>query len=201
MKRFLLGWMLMGCIGAAPTMAQDVTAAEDTSAAETYFHEAAQQYLGEQTDAALQTVNAGLRVAPSSAKLQALRERLMQQKEQQQSGGGSSSGNASSDQQESGSQASEGEQQDGSNRQTPDGSSEAKPSEQAQQPPPEASQSQNEGGAPREMEAGTDAQRPTDRLTRAQAKRILQALANQEEQLLRQLQQHGSSKQRVTKDW
>ena len=198
-QRLLFGWMLMGLAFAAPAAAQDAQSGEP------YFHEAAQQYLNEQTDAALQTVNAGLRVAPDNAKLQALREKLKQQKQQQQSGGGSSGGGSSSDQQDAGSQSPEGDQNDDSDQQTPEGSSEAdEQSERSDQERRQSEQSQNsnQDGTPRDAEAEPgDRQRPTDQLTRAQAERILQALANQEEQLLRQLQQHGSSEQRVKKDW
>lgn len=187
----------MGLVLAAPTVAQDAPTGE------VYFHEAAQHYLDEQTESALQTVNAGLRVAPDHPKLQALREKLKEQNEQQRSGGGSGTGSAP-DQQQSGSQAPNGDNPDDANRQTPDGTADTDPrSEQGERErdASEAASDANQDGAPQNAEPSEAPQRPTDTLTRTQAERILQALANQEEQLLRQLQKHGSSEQRVEKDW
>jgi hypothetical protein len=71
--------------------------------------------------------------------------------------------------------------------------------QESQTPPEDASTAQREGRGGRP--GGTTGASPSPSLSRAQAERILQALANQELQLLREVQRRPSQARSVTKDW
>ena len=175
--------------------------------AEDYFHAAAQQYIGEEVQQAIQTAQAGLQAHPGDAKLQALLEKL-QQKRERQTGSGNESGqqqqqdnasesNAASGQNED--QPSSPEQQQGSDAEDQQSPESPEQQEGASAQNQNAQQDQQEGSP--DGAAGSGGTEITERLTRAQAERILRALENQEKQLLREVQQHGDPERQVKKDW
>jgi len=113
------------------------------------------------------------------------------QKQQQESDGDDQQESDGDDQQESdgdNQQESDGNDQqesDGNDQQESDGDQEQNSSEQ-QQPQDESSEPSDQSATP---------------LTREQAERILEALENEEEELLREVQKIEGRPRRVTKDW
>ncbi len=190
----------MLALSLSPTLAQE-------RSADQYFHAAAQQYIGERLQQAIQTAQTGLQAHPGDAKLQALL-RTLQQERQQQRGRGNESGsqqqqqnnasesNAASGQNEDRQPSPEQQQSDSEQQQSPD-SPEQQDGASAQG---ERAQTDPQPGAPEDASGSGRADRP-DELTRAQAERILRALENQEKQLLREIQQHGDPERPVKKDW
>lgn len=176
------------------------------SSADAFFHEAAQRYVDGDVEAARQSVERGLDVAPSDPRLQALRDKLDQ--ESQDRGGGGGSRQASPNQQQSEqSEGDEGQEQE-SDASGEEGQNEGAQDEEASDS--QSQQSQQAGGA---GQAGEDAPRSGTRpsrgddpsvrnaLTRAQAARLLRALQNQEVKLLREVQGQASETVSVEKDW
>lgn len=162
------------------------------SSADAYFHEAAQQYVAGNKEAAQQAVERGLEVAPSDPRLQALRDKLNQESEDRGGGGGAQQ-DAQTRQQskQSGGEEtySEASGEDAQDEETSD----------FQSP-----QSQQAGrGAPRSGTQPTGEGEPVERnaLTRDQAARLLRALQNQEMKLLREVQGQASETASVEKDW
>lgn len=199
----LLALLIPGALlTAAPVAAQD---------AETFFHQAAQSYIGKDVPEAKRQVEAGLRVAPSDPKLLALQKKLEQQEQQQSgpSGQGQPQNAPQQDQeqkQQAGSQS--GEQQDDQQEegnQEADEESEQPPDEQS--PPNDPPQGEQESADDASEGQPGEAQRPpspdpSTTLTEAQAERLLQALQNQEKQLLREVQRGRPARGRPTdKDW
>lgn len=94
-------------------------------------------------------------------------------------------------------------EKDGEQKENPDQpqQDEQQPGEQEQNPP-QQDQPQDAGTEqmPNEQQPNAE-QPPEDDLNRQQAERILQALQNEEEQLLRQVQQMKSRPREVDKDW
>jgi len=182
-------------------------AAPAQSPADAYFHEAAQQYVADEVQAARQTVKQGLEVAPSNPRLLALRKKLQQggrpdnrQNQQDSSSAGSKKGTN-----ENGNPSPESSSKGGTEPSSKQGGA-------ARSGPQEAPES-NQTGAPssRQRSGGrpdrTDAEQqgrkgqPVDSLSRAQAKRLLQALEGQERRLLRQLRPRSTARRTVEKDW
>jgi hypothetical protein len=179
--------------------------AEAQPAAQTFFHTAAQQYVGGNTQAARQTVARGLEAHPDDPRLQALRKKLAT--EDRQEGGRSSPEGASAQQQSGASRGPQGRQERSAERGEKRGDrSEGRAGRQSSrsQPkgpdadgePPDAAQTPRRPG----REEGLSRQR-VQALTRAQAARLLGALENQEETLLRAVQGQVQEGERVEKDW
>lgn len=211
--------------GVSPSQAQSIrTQTEaDRQAGDPYFHEAAQYYVAEQKQPALQAIEEGLAVAPNHPKLLALRSKIREQQSAQPQPGdqGSERDNPQSGQQDNTEGAEspqgQGDQQEGDGPQENDGASPPSPGPEGQpgdQDPGPADMPPTEGagqqGEPPQSSEGGSAQRgerdgrtgeQTDRLSRAQAERILQALEGQEKQLLREVQQREARPRRVEKDW
>ena len=178
---------------AAPAAAQN--AAQN---AETFFHSAAQSYIGKDLPEAKRQVEAGLNVAPSDPKLLALREKLEQQEQQQSQQSGQDQSQTQKGQQGQQDNKQKGEQQDD---QQEEGDQEGEQQE-GKQPPEDPQEGEQENDAS-EVQPG-EVQPPPDpsTLTEAQAERILQALQNQEKQLLREVQRGRPVRGRPTdKDW
>lgn len=185
-------------LGGTPAAAQS---------ADAYFHEAAQQYVAGNEEAARQAIERGLDVAPSDPRLQALRAKLEQESRDRGGGGGSQQASSNQRQNEQ-SEGGEGREQEA------DASGEERQSEGAQADEasdPRSPQSQQSGGGGR---AGGGAARSGSRpsrdgeaverhaLTREQAARLLRALQNQEMKLLREVRgQTSETGMSVEKDW
>lgn len=178
------------------------------SSADAYFHEAAQQYVAGNTEAAQQAVERGLEVDPSDPRLQALRKKLEQDSQDRRgSGGGSQQG--SSNQSPNGQSQGNGGQDQQSDASGEEGQNEGAQNEEA--PNSQSPQSQQSGGggqagggAPQSGPQPTQEGEPAARnaLTRDQAARLLRALQNQEMKLLREVQgQASETETSVEKDW
>ena len=193
----IVAGLLLGMSG-APVVAQ--------SSADAFFHDAAQQYVDGDVEAARRSVTRGLEVAPSDPRLQALREKLTTQEQERGSSGSSQRGAQDRPQ----SQQSKGE----GNQEEQSGESEEESRSRADTPSDQQSQSSRGGEAHSSAQAGDRAQnrareaqegsrRPTEALSQAQATRLLQALENQEIKLLREVrrQSQGQDTEAVAKDW
>lgn len=91
---WMLGLLALSLLGSSPAAAQSDRSPDAGTA---YFHRAAQHYLADDAEAALQAVEEGLRIAPDHPKLQALQAEIERQPPQPdpsetgQSGGGAGS--------------------------------------------------------------------------------------------------------------
>ena len=179
------------------------------SAADPYFHEAAQAYIDNDLPAARRAVAQGLEVAPSDARLQALRERLRQTRQsdrepdrssdseqrQQQSG---EQGESAADEGRSASDTGDRErQQPGQAPESSDGSGQRAPSGEEQPAEEQDGQEQRRMGG----DSSGDDPRPARQLSRVQAEQLLRALEMQEQQLLRTLKPRDGDRPSVEKDW
>lgn len=197
-----IGWVLV------LLLAGGNVAVQAQSGADAYFHEAAQQYVNDEVRAARRTVEQGLKVAPSDPRLLALRKKLRQGKRPEEQGG----------RQDSSAAGSNSNSQQGNNSPTDESSQGGQePSEEeeggAQQPGSPESPSSEQTGPPSDAPPATDAARggerdagsdgrPVDRLSRAQAERLLRALEGQERELLRRLPPESTERPpTVEKDW
>ena len=162
-----------------------------------YFHEAGQEYIGDALDEAVATVGEGLQTYPDDAKLQALKEKLEEEQENQKQQ--SESGEENEDEGEEGEdQEPQGEENESEEEQDQEGESEqddpqSGQQEQQSEDDPEQSGAQDEQPQPAPQD-------PTE-LSQEQAERILQALGDEEEQLLRQVQKLPAHPRAVKKDW
>lgn len=177
------------------------------SSADAYFHEAAQQYVAGNREAAQQALERGLEVAPSDPRLQALRKKLEQESQDRGGGGGSQQGSPNQQQREQ-SEGDEGQERQ-SDASGEEGQNEGAQDEQASDSQSPQSQQTGGGGqagegAPRSGTQPTREGEPAERnaLTRGQAARLLRALQNQEMKLLREMQGRASETETsVEKDW
>lgn len=182
-----------------------VDAAVAQSTADAYFHEAARAYIANEVEAARRAVRAGLDVAPSDARLRALRNKLQKDRRPQRHRDSTSEENG---QRENGSNDGDGTDGDGEGEsRSGEESDETRPRPTASDSTsPEAGGGGQPGLSPRSpqeqppMAAGRGG-RPVDTLSRKQAERLLQALGGQERRLLRQLQRRSSTRETVEKDW
>jgi hypothetical protein len=190
--------LLLLC-GATPALAQT-----DAPAAERYFHRAAQQYIGENLQAAKRLVAEGLDAHPNHPKLLALRKKLQQQSESNADDGSQQQGESNAQGQQDGTQQ-QNQSQQGQER-GDQGPQQRQSGERGSQSPPDdaaqegAQNRQDARAAPSQRAGDPSSQRPGE-LTREQAARILQALQGQEKQLLREVQKRASTKENVEKDW
>ena len=176
--------------------------------AASYFHEGAQLYLDGSIAEAKAVVEEGLTMAPQSAKLQALKKKLDQKRQQQNQQGKRNSQNQQQQQNDPSSQnqqqnqqnqkqqnPSDQEQQQNQQRQQSDEQQRQQEQEQQSQQPQRPQQDQQEP-----QRRGTPSRNP-EKISEQQALRILQALENQELELLRKVQQPESQDRHVEKDW
>lgn len=221
---FVLAWV----VSPQATQAQSIEAQTEAEreAGEPYFHEAAQFYVAKQKRQALRVIRDGLEAAPNHPKLLALKNKLenqpgarpnqneegesetegQQQDDAEPQEGESGQENENESPQQQGEQPSPGsagesgqqgpprppEQSDKSGEQEGDGQ---------QQQPGEDGEESPDGQSGGNESSGTPSGESTERLSREQAERILQALEGQEKQLLREVQKREARPRRVEKDW
>jgi hypothetical protein len=179
--------------------------------AEEYFHGGAQSFIGEKLDEATAAVRSGLAAYPTDEQLLRLDELIKQAQEQQQQ----QNQGESNEQEQSENQDSEnengGEQGDPGEQDQQGDQSESEQQEQDQQEEQDPQEEDGEDGSQGDQreeqpEDGSEA-KPSDspidpdQLSEEEAERILQALANEEEQLLREVQKIKGRPRRVEKDW
>lgn len=184
--------------GAIPGAAQ--------SPEDVYFHKAAKEYVAGNTEAALRTVEQGLKVTPSNPRLMALREKLQTRR----SGKGRNEGSSSSAETGASSRPN-GASNESSRTDDPSGNAEAgtKENDARRSNSPPSGQGSSEPSVAQPAEVERDGARPglhgagspVDTLSRLQAERLLRALEGQERQLLQQLQIRSAEPQTVEKDW
>jgi len=211
----------IGCV-AALLLAVPVPG-QAQSAADTYFHEAARQYVTDNVPAARRAVEQGLQVAPSDPRLLALQKKLREgsrpdRPDPEDNASGSQSGgqqnkNASSNQSSNGgdtpSSKQSGAARTGSQESARSRPGGPRPSDRSRRDSErEAEAPSASGGRPADRPARADTVRRgrgghgrAAPLSRAQAERLLRALEGQERQLLRQLRRRSSSQQPTGKDW
>lgn len=188
-------FLMLGSLTVQPAAAQSV---------EAHFHRGAQAYIAEDFEEAEAQVEAGLRLDPSNEKLQALREKLEQERQQQS---GSSSDDSqqrsepSDDQDTDDAQQGESGEEDEEERRADQQQEEQGGSEQ-QEEEPQGGDEEEEDREESEGDIGPDyLQEDPNELSREQAERILQALRDQEEQLLNQVLRREERSRRVEKEW
>jgi len=178
----------------------------DGRVAEDYFHTGARSFISENLAEASATVGAGLRAYPDDAELRRLDELIRQAQEQQSQ---QQQGESQQESDESRGDNQSGEQQQGEpqNGDEEEQSGDQEGEQQQQEPTAENDESrapdeQHEEQTPESSETPSPGMPvPTDRLSREEAERILQALANEEEQLLREVQKIQGRPRHVEKDW
>jgi hypothetical protein len=212
-----------GCVAALLLLAPALAQAQ--SAADSYFHEAARQYVADNVPAARRAVEQGLEVAPSDPRLLALRKKLRQgsRPDGRREEGGTDAGSQRGSQQNE--NASPSASSNGGDTPSSEQSGAARTGAQERSQTRPGGSRDGDRKARRDVQRGTDAPpppegRPQDRsaradttrrgpgghrratpLSRAQAERLLRALEGQERQLLRQLRLRSASRQSVEKDW
>ena len=174
------------------------------SSADAFFHDAAQRYVDGDTEAARRAVERGLEVAPSDPRLQALRKKLEQQ-EKQRGGGRNSQQGQQSQRQRDPSRGKDGPEEPSD---APEGTSkpQAEDASGSESPPSEGADPSSAGSSEGEAQGPPGNERAGDRgsaqrLSRAQAARLLRALERQEQTLLREVQKPSREPRRVEKDW
>lgn len=168
--------------------------------ADDFFHSGARSYVESQLPVALEAVNAGLDVDPDNARLTALKQEIEKEMENQEQQQGDNSQQSSDDQQQQQQEQSDEENSEQESEQQED------PEQQEQEQQDEQQQNQSEENESEENEEQGE-QTPQDtppdpnELSKEQAERILQALENEEEKLLREVQKIKGRPRRVEKDW
>ena len=194
MNRLFFSLALVFSVLAASAQAQP-----QTQTSGDYFHEAGQEYIGDALDEALATVGEGLQTYPDDAKLQALKEKLEEEQENQQQQ--SESGEENEDEGEKGEdQEPQGEENESEEEQDQDQEGESEQDEPQSGEQEQQSEDDPEQSGAQDEQPQPAPQDPTE-LSQEQAERILQALGDEEEQLLRQVQKLPARPRAVKKDW
>lgn len=206
-RRIVLVLVWVCAVGVGNATAQsDAT----SSAAEPYFHEAAQAYIDNNLPTARRAVAQGLEVAPSDPRLLALREKLRQtrpsDRDPNQSADAERRQQQSSNQRQSSSDGGRSASDTGSRERQQAGAQTPEPAEGTGARSPygeEPREGESEGEMQRGARDGASSgeRRPTGRLSRAQAEQLLRALEVQEQHLLRTLQPRDGERRSVEKDW
>ena len=157
------------------------------------YHRGAGLFVDGDDESALAAVEAGLARAPGDARLQALKDLILQSQEDapQDEGQDPQDGQGEQNQDQGG----EPEPQDQKPQESEDGQQGQRPPEAerdgtAQQPP------QNPGQPQQPQRAGQP-----DEMTAAQAQRLLDAVGGEERLLLREMQRSTGQNRRSDKDW
>lgn len=170
--------------------------------ASTFFHDGAQQYIDGEMQTARQTVTQGLQAHPNDPKLLALQKKL-KQRQQQQSSQGDNEQNQNDDsekkKQESSKSNDQQEKKDNQQQQRQSQNEQNDESQHEQQPNQQNQQNQPPQQGPRRQQQHLP--QDPEKISRQQALRILQALENQEQKLLREVQKPEGRRRRVEKDW
>jgi Ca-activated chloride channel family protein len=184
--------------------------------AQDYFHNGAKGYIGNKLDEAATSVDTGLAIAPDDADLLSLKELIEKAKEEQQKQQQEQEQQEQQDQQDEQEQQ---DQQDQDQQEQQDSGEQSEQDQENQQEQDQQNQDQEQGdeqsdeekqGGEQESDsdnqgqgqsAPENAEPDPDQLSREEAERILQALENEEGQLLRQVQKMKVRARRVEKDW
>jgi hypothetical protein len=166
--------------------------------AESYFHQGAQQFIYNNLEAAISAVESGLERYPDDPKLQSLYEQLKEQQQQQQDQN-SQNEQDNGDQNEENSEQNSEQQKNEENSEQNEQNSE---SEEQESENDDLSQSQDEQAPndsdPRER---TEAEELKD-LSKEEAQKILQALAQKEKELLKEFKKAKTKGGKThEKDW
>jgi len=185
---------------AAVTLA--VVSAVSGQSPERAFHDGARVYVDGKLAEAVEIVAGGLAEFPTDPKLLALNALIEQEKErQQQSGEGNSEQQEQEQNQDQESQQNQsGDEEDPSQEESGEGEQEQEEEQQGEGEPEPQEPSEEQQSEDREQQS-VEAGENQDQLSRAQAIRILQALQNEEEELLREVQKIKGRPRRVEKDW
>ena len=198
MRLYVIGAVLGLLVGLAGTPALG------QSSADALFHDAAQRYVAGNTEAARRAVEKGLEMAPSDPRLRALRKKLQQQ-EKRRGGGRQSQQGQQSQSQRDPSRGNEGpqEQSDAAEQASRSQSDDPSRSESSRPEGADPSSAESPGEKAQGQQGGRQAgaRRSARSLSQAQAARLLQALENQEQRLLREVQGESGEPNRVEKDW
>lgn len=161
--------------------------AQDVPTPDTYFHDGARAFIGNNIPAALDAVNQGIAQFPDDPKLNALLERIKEEQEKQQQQQNQNQENQQDEQQE----------QEQQNQQEQDQQSEEEQNEQQQD-----QQNQNQDEQNPENQQEQQQQMMPKEISKEEADKILQALAQKEKELLKEFKKQkpqGSSTHE--KDW
>jgi hypothetical protein len=188
--------VLLLVLGGSPAAAQ--------SSADTFFHDAAQRYVTGDVEAARQIVTRGLKTFPSDPRLQALQKKLKQTEGNREGGRSSQRGTQSQKQGETSKQGQE-ERSETSGQETRPEAEEASDQESSRRTDAGSADGASGGkgaaqGGSRGQKKGPKRQRANS-LTQTQAARLLSALENQEEKLLREVRGQIQEGRSVEKDW
>lgn len=161
--------------------------------AESYFHQGAQQFIYNNLEAAISAVESGLERYPDDPKLQSLYEQLKEQQQQDQN---------SQNEQDNGDQNEENSEQNSEQQKNEENSEQNSESEEQESENDDQSQSQDEQAPndsdPRER---TEAEELKD-LSKEEAQKILQALAQKEKELLKEFKKAKTKGGKThEKDW
>jgi hypothetical protein len=161
--------------------------------AESYFHQGAQQFIYNNLEAAISAVETGLERYPDDLKLQSLYEQLKEQQQQNQD---------SQNEQDNGDQNEENSEQNSEQQMNEENSEQNSESEEQESENDDQSQSQDEQAQndsdPRER---TEAEELKD-LSKEEAQKILQALAQKEKELLKEFKKAKTKGGKThEKDW
>lgn len=169
--------------------------------ADAVFHSGAQIYVGGQLQEAGDIIDEGLQLHPDDAKLLALKDLIEKEKDrQQQSGEGNSEERQQQQNEQQQPQRNQSGQEEPSEQESGEGEQEEEQDQQGQSERQQQESEDQQQAEDREQQSVQTGQNP-DQLSRAQAIRILQALQNEEEQLLREVQKIKGRPRRVEKDW
>ena len=178
-------------LAVAPVMGQS---------AQDFFHSGARTYVDARLPEALNYVESGLELEPDNARLRALKEKIEEELENQQQQQGDNNEQSSEDQQN---QQDNQEQNSDQEQQESDEEQESEQDQQSEEEQQQDGEPQEGEESEQEQQNSPDQQMPpdTDQLSKEQAERILQALENEEEKLLREVQKIKGRPRRVEKDW
>jgi len=179
-----------------------VVPAVSAQSPERAFHDGARVYVDGKLTEAGEIVAGGLAEFPADPKLLALNALIEQEKErQQQSGEGNSEQQEQEQNQDQESQQNQsGNEEDPSQDESGEGEQKQEEEQQGEGEPDPQEPSEEQQPDDREQQS-VEAGENQDQLSRAQAIRILQALQNEEEELLREVQKIKGRPRRVEKDW
>ena len=166
--------------------------------AESYFHQGAQQFIYNNLEAAISAVETGLERYPDDLKLQSLYEQLKEQQQQQQD-------QDSQNEQDNGDQTEENSEQNSEQQENEENSEQNEQNSES-----EEQESENDDQSQSQDEQAPDDSDPSERaqaeelkdLSKEEAQKILQALAQKEKELLKEFKKAKTKGGKThEKDW
>ena len=166
--------------------------------AESYFHQGAQQFIYNNLEAAISAVESGLERYPYDQKLQNLYEQLKEQQQQQQN-------QDSQNEQDNGDQNEENSEQNSEQQENEENSEQNEQNSES-----EEQESENDDQSQSQDEQALDDSDPSERaqteelkdLSKEEAQKILQALAQKEKELLKEFKKAKTKGGKThEKDW